>query len=277
MGFRILIVEDDFYQLKALKQLITADGISVEIDTANCAADARDRLTSPANLARPYDIMLLDLGLPEIEGQTENSHLGLRLLEEAHKRDLARHTIVISGKSDLIDEIEPALKYGAADFFQKPYEPDELIDVLLKALSKEHPAKLFICHDSVDKDLASSMYRKLAKHGFAPWMADEDLLAGQNREFWVNKTIREADFALICLSRESIRKSGSWLREIKKALEKREEMLATDNFLIPVLLEPCDIPDQLAAYHPAYLYEEDGWRKLARSIYRGKLSRSESE
>lgn len=277
MNFRILIVEDDFYQLKALKQYIAMVLPNSDIGTANCVKNARNQLAEAANQNRPYDVMLSDLGLPETEGLPEDPHLGLDLLEQAHKLGSVKNVIVISGKSDLIDELEPALKYGAADFFQKPYEPDELIDALLKALSKEHPAKLFICHDSVDKDPARSLYRRLAKHGFAPWMADEDLLSGQSREFWVNKTIREADFALICLSRESTKKTGSWLKEIRKAAEKREEMLKTDNFLIPVLLEPCKIPDQLAAYHPAYLYEEDGWRKLVRSMYRGKLSRSESE
>ena len=74
MKLRTLIVEDDKYQADAISYILQAtderrmkdagiDGF--EITVVNCAADARKALDRAGRDAAAYDLLLLDLGLPE--------------------------------------------------------------------------------------------------------------------------------------------------------------------------------------------------------------------
>lgn len=66
---------------------------------------------------RRYDLVILDLTLPQIDG--------LELCKAIRGRtDIP--ILISSARSDINDKVV-ALKYGADDYLPKPYEPDELI------------------------------------------------------------------------------------------------------------------------------------------------------
>ncbi|MEP7339161.1 MAG: hypothetical protein ABI977_15600, partial [Acidobacteriota bacterium] len=89
---RIAIVEDEKPQAEAIKRVLK--GLSDEqkreagIDDfdfglAHCGTDAK-RLLTQANLDRkPYDMMFLDLSLPENPGERDKPELGLEILKLA--------------------------------------------------------------------------------------------------------------------------------------------------------------------------------------------------
>jgi CheY-like chemotaxis protein len=131
MKLRVLIVEDDKYQAEAISYILKAtderhmkdagiDGF--EITVVNYAADARKAIEKAARDAAAYDLLLLDLGLPENPGEDEKPEMGIELLKLAKDREAARGIIVISVFTDL----ERYALLAATDFIGKPYGKEEL-------------------------------------------------------------------------------------------------------------------------------------------------------
>ena len=55
-------------------------------------------------------------------------------------------------------------------------------------------------------------------------------------------------------------------KEIKYALDAADERPEGDRYLMPGLLEPCDVPDRLSPRHWVRLYEVDGYDKLVAEL-----------
>ena len=117
---RILIVEDDRGAREALAELLRGDGYAV-IEAADLA-QARAALGSHA-----IDAMLLDLKLPDGEGQT--------LLDELAVRRTLPATIVMTAFGSGSRAIE-AMRGGADDYLQKPIDFDALLLAIRTALGR---------------------------------------------------------------------------------------------------------------------------------------------
>ncbi|MEV4534005.1 response regulator [Asanoa sp. NPDC049518] len=107
---RILVVDDEPQILRAMRINLRARGYDVDV-----AADGGTALKSAA--AKPPDLVVLDLGLPDIEG-TEVIR-GLRGWTTVP-------IIVLSGRADSADKVA-ALDAGADDYVTKPFGVDELL------------------------------------------------------------------------------------------------------------------------------------------------------
>jgi two-component system KDP operon response regulator KdpE len=107
---RVLVVDDEPQILRALR--INLRARQYEVHTAACAAEA---LTVAAKF--PPDLVLLDLGLPDMDGM--NVIEGLRGWTKAP-------IIVLSGRADSTDK-GAALDAGADDYVTKPFGVDELL------------------------------------------------------------------------------------------------------------------------------------------------------
>jgi CheY-like chemotaxis protein len=80
---RILIVDDDAQKVRRVAEAISAlPGVDPDaIDVANTARDARVRLTSTA-----YDLLILDVALPERADLPPAADVGIALLKEVCSR-----------------------------------------------------------------------------------------------------------------------------------------------------------------------------------------------
>ncbi|HTF11757.1 MAG TPA: response regulator [Asanoa sp.] len=107
---RILVVDDEPQILRAMRINLRARGYDVDV-----APDGGTALRSAA--ARPPDLVVLDLGLPDMEG-TEVIR-GLRGWTTVP-------IIVLSGRADSADKVA-ALDAGADDYVTKPFGVDELL------------------------------------------------------------------------------------------------------------------------------------------------------
>jgi two-component system, OmpR family, KDP operon response regulator KdpE len=108
-GALILVVEDDADTRGALVRELTGRGYRVE--------EAADGRTAMARWeARRPDLVLLDLGLPDVEG--------VRLIGRI-RRDAATPIIILSGRFAEAEKVE-ALERGADDYVTKPFGVDEL-------------------------------------------------------------------------------------------------------------------------------------------------------
>jgi two-component system, OmpR family, response regulator len=111
IGTRILVVEDD----SAIRELIrdSLSLIEVETDGANDGLEALNKLRR-----QPYDLMVLDLNLPKIDG--------LALLTKIREEGSNTPVLVLSARSQR-DDITQGLKVGADDYLVKPFGIEELI------------------------------------------------------------------------------------------------------------------------------------------------------
>jgi two-component system, OmpR family, KDP operon response regulator KdpE len=117
---RVLIVEDEPALLRALRINLRARGYDVAIASAGRDALAQAR-------QRPPDVVVLDLGLPDIDG-TEVIR-DLRGWSHAP-------VIVLSGRAGSGDKIG-ALDAGADDYVTKPFDMEELLARLRAALRRD--------------------------------------------------------------------------------------------------------------------------------------------
>lgn len=126
---RLLCVEDVPDQVQHLVRRFTKprpnevemyglEGFAV--DTALTAAEARARLAEATHSMRPYDVVLLDLGLPREAGDTFDPLVGLELLD-ALKKEFAfgAGAVVVHSSYQQVQYFVQLLRAGAADFVSK--------------------------------------------------------------------------------------------------------------------------------------------------------------
>src|SRR5690349_13934317 len=116
---RIYIIDDDDQVRTMLRRMVTSAGIySQEFATAAAFLEAHSSL--------PRGCILLDLRMPEMDGLEL-----LRRLKERHDRS---PVVMISGQADIPDAVD-AIKSGAFDFVQKPFQKERLLDVIHDAFA----------------------------------------------------------------------------------------------------------------------------------------------
>jgi two-component system, OmpR family, KDP operon response regulator KdpE len=118
----VLIVEDEPQLLRALAINLRARRYDVQT-----AADGTTALTLAGR--RPPDLVILDLGLPDIDG-IDVIH-GLRGWSQIP-------IVVLSARQDQADKVA-ALDAGADDYLSKPFGMDELLARLRAALRRATP------------------------------------------------------------------------------------------------------------------------------------------
>ena len=114
---RVLIVEDEPPIRKLLRMGLTAQGYQVWQ-----AADGRSGLEL---LAQKPDLIILDLGLPDVQG--------LELLPTIRARNEHVPIVVLSSRGDEAAKVA-ALDLGADDYVTKPFGTDELLARMRAAL-----------------------------------------------------------------------------------------------------------------------------------------------
>jgi two-component system, OmpR family, KDP operon response regulator KdpE len=116
---RVLIVDDDTQLLRALRINLTARGYTIIT-----AAEGRTALRAAAD--RQPDVIVLDLGLPDLDGTDVITQL--RTFTQAP-------IIVLSARTDSTDKVQ-ALDRGADDYVTKPFGVDELMARLRAAVRR---------------------------------------------------------------------------------------------------------------------------------------------
>ena len=135
-------------------------------------------------------------------------------------------------------------------------------------LPKNQQQKLvvFLCHSSTDKPKVRKLYQQLNIEGIAPWLDEEDILPGQDWQQEITKAVRSANVVLVCLSQNSITKTGFVQKEIKHALDIADEQPEGEIFIIPVRLEECNVPDRLSRWQWVNIFEDNGYIRLMKAL-----------
>jgi hypothetical protein len=139
--------------------------------------------------------------------------------------------------------------------------------------------RIFLCHASEDKPRVTELYHKLKAAGYHSWRDKEDLLPGQDWRHVIGQIIRDPyNIVVACLSCDSITKWGEVVQEeVTWALDVLEQMPRGAMYLIPVLLEPCQVPYQLDRVQWVNLFEPDGFESLKQALDSEIAKRSTNE
>jgi len=111
---RVLLVEDDRMIAEGVRKGLRGDGCAV--DWVADGAAALDALAVAADL-EPYDLILLDLGLPKRDG--------LDVLRTLRGRGLDVPVLILTARDAVADRVK-GLDAGADDYLVKPFDLDEL-------------------------------------------------------------------------------------------------------------------------------------------------------
>ena len=115
---RILIVDDELSVRGSLEEWFREDGFAVETaEDGQAALRAMDR--------GPYDIVLLDLKMPGMDG--------IAVQKRIREIDPAATIIILTAYASVETAVE-ALKLGAFDYVTKPVDPDDLSNLVRNAL-----------------------------------------------------------------------------------------------------------------------------------------------
>ena len=122
---KLLLIEDSLRLRSTLEKGLSKAGYAV--DTAK---DGREGLWFATE--NEYDVIVLDLMLPEIDGLT--------VLGELRRRGKGTHVLILSAK-DLVEDRVQGLTRGADDYLVKPFSFDELCARLQALVRRSYQAK----------------------------------------------------------------------------------------------------------------------------------------
>jgi len=161
----ILLVEDDGSIAQALELALRKQGYSVNtVGTGSAALHAVE--------TEPPDAVILDLGLPDIDG--------LEVLRQLRSRDVELPILLLTARAGLDDRIT-GLDSGADDFLAKPFEITELfarLRVIERRLTTARTSQITI--GGVTLDINHNTVSR-----------DGELLDLARREFMLLKTLME--------------------------------------------------------------------------------------
>ncbi|CAD6009471.1 response regulator [Agreia sp. COWG] len=137
---RILIADDDPQFLRALRVTLGAQGHQIAT-----AADGKETIAAAS--ANPPDLLILDLGMPQIDGMDV-----IRTVRGWSQLPI----LVVSGRTDAADKVD-ALDAGADDYVTKPFAINELL-ARVRALTRRSTTTVdqpVVTMSGVTVDLAS--------------------------------------------------------------------------------------------------------------------------
>lgn len=118
----ILLAEDEIRMGRALQELLLLEGCQVELVSDGASALA-------ALIRRPYDVAVLDVMMPEMNG--------FDVVREIRSRGIGTPVLLLTAKGELEDKVT-GLDAGADDYLTKPFLSKELL-ARLRALSRRNP------------------------------------------------------------------------------------------------------------------------------------------
>ncbi|WP_214626892.1 response regulator transcription factor [Paenibacillus agaridevorans] len=118
---RILIAEDETHLAEALSQILKKQHYSV--DVVHDGRSAYDYALSGI-----YDLLLLDIMMPEMDGMT--------VLRKLRGEGMPTPVILLTAKGEITDKVA-GLDHGADDYIAKPFSTEELLARIRAALRRK--------------------------------------------------------------------------------------------------------------------------------------------
>ncbi len=161
---RILVVEDDATIAEAVRALVAGAGHAVDV-----TVNGHDAVTWAGTY--PYDLIILDVGLPGIDGLAVSGRL--------RASGIGCPILMLTARDQLEDRVA-GLDAGADDYLPKPFAAAELlarVRALLRRGSSDRPPKIAVGDLEMDPATMSVSYRGQSIHLTAREFALLEVLA----------------------------------------------------------------------------------------------------
>ena len=143
----ILVVDDEKNQREILETILSGEGYDV---TTASSGEAAIKFVE----SRRFDLVLSDLKMTGMSG--------LDLLRELTNYDKSIIVILLTAHGS-VDSAVDALRLGAFDYLQKPYDSDKLLETVSRALNKLTTLDAEIISVSPEMDKVKKLVLKIAK------------------------------------------------------------------------------------------------------------------
>jgi DNA-binding NtrC family response regulator len=115
---KVLVIDDEQIVLDSVSQILIDE--NYEVDASLSGREGLDWA-----IERPYDIVLTDIRMPDIGG--------MRVLRDIKRVKSSLPVLIITGYATTKSAVQ-AMKLGAANYIEKPFEPEELLNAVSSAL-----------------------------------------------------------------------------------------------------------------------------------------------
>lgn len=129
----------------------------------------------------------------------------------------------------------------------------------------DNDAKIFLSHNSKDKQFVLKLAKSLKDEGLTPWYDEWELKVGDSLHSKISEGISESGWLAVILSKNSVK--SDWVtHELNAALAI--ELKAKEVFVLPILIEDCELPIFLAdkVFADFRTNFEKGMRDLLKTI-----------
>ena len=141
---RLLLVEDTVALADQLLPLLRDHGYAVD-----WLADGRDALVRAPD--DDFDLVILDLGLPGLDG--------LEVLRRWREQGLSMPVLILTARDSWAERVD-GLRAGADDYLTKPFHPEELLLRVQAVLRRSHgsanQSRLRACGVELDEERQSA-------------------------------------------------------------------------------------------------------------------------
>jgi len=115
---KVLVIDDEQIVLDSVSQILIDENYEVDVSLSG-----REGLDWA--IERPYDIILTDIRMPDIGG--------MRVLRDIKRVKPSLPVVIITGYATTKSAVQ-AMKLGAAEYIEKPFEPEQLLEAVGRAL-----------------------------------------------------------------------------------------------------------------------------------------------
>jgi len=115
---QVLVIDDEQIVLDSVSQILIDENYEVDVSLSG-----REGLDWA--IERPYDIILTDIRMPDIGG--------MRVLRDIKRVKSSLPVVIITGYATTKSAVQ-AMKLGAAEYIEKPFEPEQLLEAVGRAL-----------------------------------------------------------------------------------------------------------------------------------------------
>ncbi|MBD2682251.1 MULTISPECIES: GAF domain-containing protein [Nostoc] len=129
---RALVVDDNSTNCKTIHHQASTWGI--QVDLANSAAAALKAIHKSCEQGNPYDVVLIDMQMPETDGIKLGEHIKAN-------SEIAEIPLIIVISTNQRNQLQQALKIGFAGYLIKPVKASRLLDMIMNILQTQPELK----------------------------------------------------------------------------------------------------------------------------------------
>jgi EAL domain-containing protein (putative c-di-GMP-specific phosphodiesterase class I) len=173
----VLVVDDELPVARSTERILARRGYRITV-----AGGGREAIAKAD--AHPFDVIVSDLGMPDVDGR--------ELLRAIRAKDLDVPFVFLTGRPDLESAID-AIEHGAFRYLVKPVAPDELCDVVSRAVTWH---RLAVVRRTVGREIAgrpisdrAGLEARFSAALSGLWIATQPIVSWQNRTVLAYETL----------------------------------------------------------------------------------------